>query len=118
VSPDAAAKFAFVVPWWRQVLWSILFGGMVIVATGGNLIVVWIVLTTKRMRTVTNYFIGECSQGVCVIFIRHDAIQPFKVVEVGERLKLTYCLTYLFTNYYTKYIQLLYMRKSAHPAYV
>jgi len=61
---DAAASmetgsFAFVVPWWRQVLWSILFGGMVIVATGGNLIVVWIVMTTKRMRTVTNYFIGE-----------------------------------------------------------
>lgn len=54
-----AAAFAFVLPWWRQVLWSILFGGMVIVATGGNLIVVWIVLTTKRMRTVTNYFIGE-----------------------------------------------------------
>ncbi|XP_062124331.1 tachykinin-like peptides receptor 99D isoform X1 [Drosophila sulfurigaster albostrigata] len=58
-SPDA--KFAFVVPWWRQVLWSILFGGMVIVATGGNLIVVWIVLTTKRMRTVTNYFIVNLS---------------------------------------------------------
>lgn len=59
---DAAttsANFAFVVPWWRQVLWSILFGVVVIVATGGNLIVVWIVLTTKRMRTVTNYFIGE-----------------------------------------------------------
>ncbi|EDV94640.1 tachykinin-like peptides receptor 99D isoform X2 [Drosophila grimshawi] len=61
---DAAApvpSFAFVVPWWRQVLWSILFGGMVIVATGGNLIVVWIVLTTKRMRTVTNYFIVNLS---------------------------------------------------------
>jgi len=59
---DAATtggSFAFVVPWWRQVLWSILFGVVVIVATGGNLIVVWIVLTTKRMRTVTNYFIGE-----------------------------------------------------------
>ncbi|XP_037730843.1 tachykinin-like peptides receptor 99D isoform X1 [Drosophila subpulchrella] len=63
---DAAASmetgsFAFVVPWWRQVLWSILFGGMVIVATGGNLIVVWIVMTTKRMRTVTNYFIVNLS---------------------------------------------------------
>lgn len=57
------ASFAFVVPWWRQVLWTILFGGMVIVATGGNLIVVWIVLTTKRMRTVTNYFIGEYTRG-------------------------------------------------------
>lgn len=49
----------FILPWWRQLLWSILFGGMVIVATGGNLIVVWIVLAHKRMRTVTNYFIGK-----------------------------------------------------------
>ncbi|ALC47771.1 Takr99D [Drosophila busckii] len=55
------ASFAFAMPLWRQVLWSILFGGMAIVATGGNLIVVWIVLTTKRMRTVTNYFIVNLS---------------------------------------------------------
>ncbi|BFF92261.1 tachykinin-like peptides receptor 99D [Drosophila madeirensis] len=58
---ETADSFAFVMPWWRQILWSILFGGMVIVATGGNLIVVWIVMTTKRMRTVTNYFIVNLS---------------------------------------------------------
>ncbi|XP_036213657.2 tachykinin-like peptides receptor 99D isoform X1 [Bactrocera oleae] len=52
---------SFILPWWRQVLWSILFGGMVLVATGGNLIVVWVVMTTKRMRTVTNYFIVNLS---------------------------------------------------------
>uniref|UniRef100_A0A7G3AZK5 Putative tachykinin-like peptides receptor 99d cyphomyrmex costatus n=2 Tax=Phlebotominae TaxID=7198 RepID=A0A7G3AZK5_LUTLO len=34
---------------------------MVIVATGGNLIVIWIVLAHKRMRTVTNYFIVNLS---------------------------------------------------------
>ena len=50
---------SFIVPFWRRILWNILFGGMVIVATGGNLIVVWIVMSTKRMRTVTNYFIGK-----------------------------------------------------------
>lgn len=50
---------SFILPWWRQLLWTILFGGMVIVATGGNLIVIWIVLAHKRMRTVTNYFIGK-----------------------------------------------------------
>lgn len=49
----------FILPVWRQVIWSILYTGMVIVATGGNLIVIWIVLAHKRMRTVTNYFLCE-----------------------------------------------------------
>lgn len=49
---------SFVLPIWRQILWSILFTGMVVVASVGNLVVIWIVLAHKRMRTVTNYFIG------------------------------------------------------------
>ncbi|XP_058985627.1 tachykinin-like peptides receptor 99D [Musca domestica] len=60
-SNDTYIDISFILPWWRQVLWSILYGVMVIVATGGNLIVVWIVITTKRMRTVTNYFIVNLS---------------------------------------------------------
>jgi 7 transmembrane receptor (rhodopsin family). len=51
----------FILPLWRQVLWSLLFTGMVLVATGGNLIVIWIVLANKRMRTVTNYFLVNLS---------------------------------------------------------
>ena len=47
----------FILPWWRTLLWTMLFGGMVIVSTGGNLIVIWIVLADRRMRTVTNYFL-------------------------------------------------------------
>lgn len=50
----------FILPVWRQVIWSMLYTGMVIVATGGNLIVIWIVLAHKRMRTVTNYFLCKC----------------------------------------------------------
>lgn len=51
----------FILPLWRQVLWTLLFAGMVVVATGGNLIVIWIVLANKRMRTVTNYFLVNLS---------------------------------------------------------
>ncbi|XP_059616176.1 tachykinin-like peptides receptor 99D [Phlebotomus argentipes] len=58
---DGVDDYNFILPLWRQILWSILFGGMVIVATGGNLIVIWIVLAHKRMRTVTNYFIVNLS---------------------------------------------------------
>ncbi|XP_049806930.1 tachykinin-like peptides receptor 99D [Schistocerca nitens] len=51
----------YTLPWWRQILWSVFFGGIVIVGTGGNLIVMWIVLAHKRMRTVTNYFLVNLS---------------------------------------------------------
>lgn len=51
----------YILPLWRQVLWTLLFAGMVVVATGGNLIVIWIVLANKRMRTVTNYFLVNLS---------------------------------------------------------
>ena len=40
-------------------IWSLLFVAMAATATCGNLIVIWIVMSHKRMRTVTNYFIGK-----------------------------------------------------------
>lgn len=51
----------FILPWYQQIIWSLLFGSMVLIAAGGNAIVIWIVLTHERMRTVTNYFIVNLS---------------------------------------------------------
>ncbi|KAH1170498.1 neuromedin-K receptor [Mauremys mutica] len=55
----ATANFSnqFVQPSWRIALWSLAYGGVVAVAVLGNLIVIWIILAHKRMRTVTNYFL-------------------------------------------------------------
>ncbi|VDI02049.1 tachykinin receptor 3 [Mytilus galloprovincialis] len=47
----------FVMPWWQQGLFITAFVILFLVATVGNLIVIWIVLAHKRMRTVTNYFL-------------------------------------------------------------
>ncbi|XP_049642494.1 neuromedin-K receptor [Suncus etruscus] len=47
----------FVQPSWRIALWSLAFGAVVAAAVLGNLVVVWIVLAHKRMRTVTNGFL-------------------------------------------------------------
>jgi tachykinin-like receptor len=58
---EEEASNQFILPWWKQLIWTILFGMMVVVATGGNLIVIWIVLAHKRMRTVTNYFLVNLS---------------------------------------------------------
>ncbi|XP_043600159.1 tachykinin-like peptides receptor 99D isoform X1 [Bombus pyrosoma] len=58
---DLQLRNQFVLPWWRQMIWTLLFACMIVVATGGNLIVIWIVLAHKRMRTVTNYFLVNLS---------------------------------------------------------
>ncbi|XP_048364624.1 neuromedin-K receptor [Sphaerodactylus townsendi] len=57
--PAAPANFSnqFVQPSWRIALWSLAYSLMVAVAVFGNLIVIWIILAHKRMRTVTNYFL-------------------------------------------------------------
>lgn len=47
----------FIMVWYLQLIHIVAFVSMVIVAAGGNAIVIWIVLAHKRMRTVTNYFL-------------------------------------------------------------
>lgn len=44
-------------PWWQQTVFFLAMISILIIASGGNLIVIWIVLAHKRMRTVTNYFL-------------------------------------------------------------
>ena len=58
---DMEDRNPYIMPWYLQVMWSTLFGLMVTVAAGGNIVVIWIVLAHKRMRTVTNYFILNLS---------------------------------------------------------
>ncbi|XP_029605978.1 neuromedin-K receptor [Salmo salar] len=47
----------FVQPPWQVALWSVAYSSVLAVAVFGNLIVIWIILAHKRMRTVTNYFL-------------------------------------------------------------
>ena len=47
----------FFLPWWQQTIFIFAFVVILLVASCGNVIVIWIVLAHKRMRTVMNYFI-------------------------------------------------------------
>ncbi|OCT89907.1 substance-P receptor isoform X1 [Xenopus laevis] len=47
----------FLQPAWQIALWSIAYSIIVVVSVVGNIIVMWIILAHKRMRTVTNYFL-------------------------------------------------------------
>ncbi|XP_028028937.1 tachykinin-like peptides receptor 99D isoform X2 [Bombyx mandarina] len=86
---------SFILPWWRQILWTVLFAGMVVVATVGNLVVIWIVLTNKRMRSVTNYFLVNLSVADAMV----------------STLNVTFNFTYMlnsnwpFGHFYCKFCQ-------------
>lgn len=58
-SLNATGNFTnqFIQPTWRVVLWSLAYTLIVVIAVVGNLIVMWIILAHKRMRTVTNYLL-------------------------------------------------------------
>ncbi|XP_056259833.1 tachykinin receptor 1b [Seriola aureovittata] len=47
----------FVQPLWQITLWAVAYCSMVAVSVVGNVVVIWIILAHKRMRTVTNYFL-------------------------------------------------------------
>ncbi|XP_030057666.1 substance-P receptor [Microcaecilia unicolor] len=47
----------FVQPGWQIALWAVAYSFIVLVSVVGNIIVIWIILAHKRMRTVTNYFL-------------------------------------------------------------
>ncbi|XP_066506848.1 tachykinin receptor 1b [Hoplias malabaricus] len=47
----------FVQPVWQIVLWALAYSCIVLISVVGNIIVIWIILAHKRMRTVTNYFL-------------------------------------------------------------
>ncbi|KAL3280390.1 hypothetical protein HHI36_017875 [Cryptolaemus montrouzieri] len=46
---------------WIKIAWTSVFALMIMVACGGNCIVIWIVIAHRRMRTVTNYFLVNLS---------------------------------------------------------
>jgi len=37
----------FDLPWWQKLFWSLIFAVILLIATGGNIIVIWIVLGKK-----------------------------------------------------------------------
>ncbi|XP_067117399.1 neuromedin-K receptor [Osmerus mordax] len=47
----------FAQPAWQVAIWSVAYSIVLIVSVFGNVIVIWIILAHKRMRTVTNYFL-------------------------------------------------------------
>lgn len=66
VSVNSSGEFnQFVQPVWQISLWAAAYCSIVAVSVVGNLVVIWIILAHKRMRTVTNYFLVNDFQMNC-----------------------------------------------------
>jgi leucokinin receptor len=57
----------FEVPTNQLILFSFLYGSISLIAVIGNSLVIWIVLTTRQMRTVTNFYIGNLALADVII---------------------------------------------------
>jgi len=57
VTSQACDTTQYALGWQFQLIYVIAFVFIVVVATGGNAIVIWVVVAHKRMRTVINYFL-------------------------------------------------------------
>lgn len=57
ISTNTSEPNQFVQPAWQIVLWAAAYTIIVVTSVVGNVVVMWIILAHKRMRTVTNYFL-------------------------------------------------------------
>lgn len=78
-------------PWWNELIWYVLFMGMVIVATGGNTIVIWIVLADRRMRTVTNIFLVNLSVADAMVSTLNVVFNFTYMLNLNWRFGFVYC---------------------------
>ncbi|XP_076647502.1 tachykinin-like peptides receptor 86C [Halictus rubicundus] len=88
-------------PWWQKLVWSLLFAVMLLIATGGNIIVIWIVLAHRRMRTVTNYFLVNLSVADLMMSLLNCALNFTVLLNSHWPFGTMYCTIHNFISYMT-----------------
>ena len=86
----------FIMPWYFRVGYVVAFTAMVLVAAGGNTGVVWIVVTHRRMRTVTNYFLVNLAVADALMSILNTMFNFIYMLYSDWPFGLAYCKFTLF----------------------
>jgi len=103
----------FDLPWWQKLFWSLIFAVILLIATGGNIIVMWIVLGKK---TDCNDCINDCiacSRSFCFIKLRIPMlnIDYFKIklfeTKIFIILQVTIYYEYIFLWVYLLHVAFL-----------
>ncbi|CAN8019313.1 unnamed protein product [Ixodes persulcatus] len=93
---EVGSQRQWVLPWWVQLIYGVLFGSMVLVAAFGNAVVVWIVVVHRSMRTVTNYFLVNLSIANAMTAIFNAIFNLVYMLESHWAFGSTYCI---FNNF-------------------
>ncbi|XP_025075035.1 tachykinin-like peptides receptor 86C [Pogonomyrmex barbatus] len=94
-------KRPFDLPWWQKLFWSLIFAVILLVATGGNIIVIWIVLAHRRMRTVTNYFLVNLSVADLMMSLLNCAFNFIFLLNSNWPFGMVYCTINNFVAHVT-----------------
>ena len=86
----------FMPQWWVQLLWSLLFGIIVLLSVMGNSLLLWIILANKKMRTVTNVFLLNLSISDLASTIFNTAFNFVFMLNSHWPFGYLYCV---FTNF-------------------
>ncbi|KAM6901120.1 tachykinin receptor 1b isoform 1-T1 [Lycodopsis pacificus] len=81
----------FVQPAWQITLWAVAYCSIVAVSVVGNMVVIWIILAHKRMRTVTNYFLVNLALAEAAMSAFNTVINFTYAVHNEWYFGLVYC---------------------------
>ncbi|KAI3362493.1 hypothetical protein L3Q82_012782, partial [Scortum barcoo] len=81
----------FVQPVWQITLWAVAYCSIVAVSVVGNMVVIWIILAHKRMRTVTNYFLVNLAVAEAAMSAFNTVINFAYAVHNEWYFGLVYC---------------------------
>ncbi|XP_059804012.1 substance-K receptor isoform X1 [Hypanus sabinus] len=115
----------FVQPTWQVCLWAIAYSVIVLTAVCGNVVVVWIILAHRPMRTVTNYFLVNLAAADASMAAFNTAFNFIYAVHNDWYFGLHYCrfqnflpITAVFASIYSmtaialdRYIAIIYPLK-------
>ncbi|XP_030754649.1 tachykinin-like peptides receptor 86C [Sitophilus oryzae] len=88
-------------PFWVQAAWTSVFALMILIATGGNCIVIWIVIAHRRMRTVTNYFLVNLSTADLLLTLFNCIFNSIYMIQRNWPFGTLYCTISNFIAYAT-----------------
>jgi len=91
VTSETCDPTQYALSWQLQLIYVVAFVFIVVVATGGNAIVIWVVVAHKRMRTVINYFLVNLAVADALISVFNTLFNSVYMINNHWPFGRAYC---------------------------